>query len=228
MHRNAESTSGYGRYQGQAGLTVSLLVVFICLAGFPGNADSSAREFRQLTRSVGTYGRTNDLFRQIVSNKYSTGLDYPGYLIGIEKANRRLIGVGSRRRVDSHIRVRKSRARYNRFMRRRLKEKKRSFVSHIVKFSHYNAGHRHQLSRIRPEFVYNVYDEIKSGKLQKHKIYNQSWRELQALKRNIRADIKHGGYTHVIVLVMGWQTPQIRSMSQVNSLIGHTLDSAMR
>lgn len=49
--------------------------------------------------------------------------------------------------------------------------------------------------------------------------YADSWRAIDALKASIDRDLASGQYTHLIVAMMGWRTPQEEAIRNFNSLM---------
>lgn len=46
----------------------------------------------------------------------------------------------------------------------------------------------------------------------------------RALLRDLKASSGSGGYSHILVFIMGWNTVQAEAVRNFNSMIGHLLD----
>ncbi len=73
-------------------------------------------------------------------------------------------------------------------------------------------------------------DEVKANenkKVNENKkgAFVQGWKALKTLRKNLRDTLKpKNGYTHILVIAMGWNTPQDNAVQNYNSFIGHLLD----
>ena len=55
---------------------------------------------------------------------------------------------------------------------------------------------------------------------------NPAGEPLGLLEQSLAADFKSNEYSHVLIIVLGWNTDQEKAIKNINSLVGHLLDEA--
>ncbi len=191
-----------------------------------------------------------------IINLRGIGLQFPGYILGIEKTNRERLGLAEGPLSSCNENV--TRTIYEQsflkapsfapihesstcFIKRRLDDAQRSFLSHIAVFKHDSSG---ATQRISGSTLYSVYDRsdllctVQRAKANGRPIpfaegiFRSGYKDgLSALKASIENDLEtakmHGSpYTHLFVYVMGWNTGQSESIDNFNSLFGYLLDAS--
>ncbi len=184
------------------------------------------------------------------------GLQFPGYLIGIEKAQREILGLSEGAFSECNDTVANTIFRQSFlnpflletqteesvcFMKRRLDDGLRTFLSHIVAF---RSNTRGALPRVTGSLLYNVYTQsdllcnVQEAKTsgrpvtyEKGIFRNGHEGGLQTLKASLKNDLENGKnlgtpYSHIFVYVMGWNTAQAESIENFNNLFGYMLDAA--
>ena len=183
------------------------------------------------------------------------GLQFPGYLVAIEKTKRGILGLeGGPFSLCSDEVVTKL---FNQsflqaqpvnsdnknsicFMKRRLDDDMRMFLSHIASFQDTTDN---GIAGITGRLIYDLYDrndqlcEIQQAKEKNQPvpyekgIFRSGHDEgLLALQKTLEKDIsKEQGlkpYTHLFVYIMGWNTGQAEAIENFNNLFGYLLDAA--
>ncbi len=163
------------------------------------------------------------LFHSVLYYPAEISLNFPGFIVGIEKSPVELVSgpddvktadiEGSGLDADNY--------------RRKLLDKKVLYISHIVEnarkpygfgnCAHYNIYYRERTDSPLPsiDFCTNSKHEMISPQ----EAFTKSWSALDILKREMNEKLASGGYTHVMVIVMGWNTDQEEAVRNYNSLV---------
>ncbi|VAW82337.1 FIG00956218: hypothetical protein [hydrothermal vent metagenome] len=189
---------------------------------------SDKPKIRSLEVQLGTDGRLAWGFHQLMEDKYGFGLRYPGYIIGIEKAVRRKIGVVRASKIDAKIKIRSISTLEKLHLVNWLNDPKRTFISHIVKYDIRNKNSQYRLAHIKPTRIYSVYHELAQNNFKVENSYDRSWKEVKALYPQLKIQIEKEKYTHIFLLSMGWNTDQQEAIRNFNSLMGRLLDIAYK
>lgn len=199
---------------------------------------------------------TNDLCGKVV-NLRGIGLQFPGYIVGIEKADRKVLGLaegplsGCTENVtrtlfeQSFLKAPPLDPEHEEsscFMKRRLDDSKRTFLSHIAVFRNDSCG---AIQRISGSLLYDVYSRndllctLQSAKTNGTQvtydkgIFRAGYEDgLKSLRNSLEHDLtkakaQGAPYTHLFVYVMGWNTGQSESIENFNNLFGYLLDASI-
>jgi hypothetical protein len=181
-----------------------------------GNA-GAVNSVRMAEARYGTKDWNAITFHMLAEDKHGLALSFPGYLVGVEKANRYLLDVneGPKGVFDS-LAHRQKIGKY-------LSDRKRTFVSHIVKYAQ---GHRREVD-IEQDFLFNLYDSSHAGNY--GGAYRKGFSALDGLRKELLNDIDSADkpYSHIFAFCMGWNTDQQEAIRNYNSLRGYLDDSAM-
>ncbi len=198
-----------------------VLLVSGCASGGPEHP------LRGTEKALGTDSQLNWSYHRLVEDPDGFGLRFPGFIIGIEKSKREIVGVppASLDRVNS--------SRLGPDVAEKLEEYlddgKRTFISHIVET-------RPISSKMDNCYIYNVYPLEGTGRRIEDEacdvyqapgspanLYGPSFDALDALGKRMKQEVDAAGpgnpYTHVLFLSMGWHTPQQEALRNYNSLV---------
>lgn len=216
---------------------------------FSSVGEGEEHPLRGAERRLGVEGENQHDYHRIVEDPIGLGLKFPGYLIGFEKAPRESIGAPVKPAQDGMLRhqaddvgldgvTEKMRERHIKKRQKKLdklaNDGKSMFISHIAAYE--TSGI--QDGGISTRFVYNIYSGlINSFDLnlrledcpvvwEAHYAYQNSYLALRCLENDIgeaskAAEEEKIPFTHVIVMSMGWNTPQEESIRNFNSLMGN-------
>jgi len=184
----------------------------------------------------------NGVFHDVLYNPESVALTFPGYIVGLDKGRHHDVGKDA-----VYPALDESEEAGLRRVKRRMKdEPKLHYVSHIVRnegkafgegncvlysiYSDWGAASQGALAGDAPGIPCN------GGPLQvgEHaSAQAQSWKALASFRDEIRRAVagKSGtsAYSHVVLVVMGWNTPQIEAVRNFNAIaaqIKHASGSA--
>lgn len=201
-------------------------------------------------------GSDHRAFHSILHFPHGIGLNFPGYIVGIEKAGQNLIG-GPRVREELYpVRGDAEPATHRRIR----SNSKAHFISHVMKYSTGIGDHRVFGGRIQPCAIYSVlgssfaepnltegrvpdgertlvgsnqfefcegFPRNESGahdSILMPRAYHQSGEAIMDLRSDINRHANRNKFTHILVMVMGWNTPQSNAVQNFNSIMGHLLD----
>lgn len=197
----------------------------------------SGSRHRILDREI-ALGTDDDLdrrFHRLAHDQNALGLRFPGYLIGVEKANRARLGVPSKAGlddepwIDSHyvvsLEADKRGATIVKSLRSRFDDGERTFISHVVS----SDFAQHPVPRLRNRFLYNAYapgSSVDDGRAGSTSAMSRAREALSLLRDDIQARVAADQYTHFIVMSMGWNTDQEESIRNFNSLHANLLEAA--
>ena len=177
------------------------------------------------------------VFHRMADEPFGLAYRFPGFLIGVEQANRYLIGVPPGSNVTGQGKGKEG-------IGALLNDRRRTFVSHIVEFddrdpgtradsadpSHTGAAPRAEM--VKTKMIYNIYESPDY-----ENAFAKSFAQLDGLGEKLRAKLtaangKPGaapnpeGYSHILVYCMGWNTDQQESIRNYNSLMGFLAQAA--
>ncbi|MEO7426129.1 MAG: hypothetical protein ABI036_13155 [Fibrobacteria bacterium] len=175
-------------------------------------------------------------FHRMADEPYGLAYRFPGYLIGVEQANRYLIDVPKGDNVTAAGKKESGIAPL-------LNDRRRTFVSHIFEFDDRNPGTRGgadapSAEMVRTRKIYNIYESPDYDQA-----FKRGFDALDTLRGLLDAKLavtngevvagapapsrrKAGAYTHILVYCMGWNTDQQESMRNYNSLMGFLAEAA--
>jgi hypothetical protein len=202
-------------------LSLTLIISMTFLVGCGGYPKLIERE-----KIYGTSGEDLSIFHRVAERDGGLGLKYPGYLIGIEKALREKIDFNDVEEIFNEEILGNNEdyiANVKKIIGKR--QKKRTFISHIVEYSSGNSNYKDSIPYIKERFIFNAYDKNVDPK----GIYSQGLKKLDELKGEIGKNLKNGTqYTHIFLYSMGWNTDQQESFRNYNSLLAQMIKSKNR
>lgn len=223
-----------------AGRLVLVSLVFLCMSCSSRPTGYGATESAIHTRGglVGEVG----LFHDVVYNPESIGLTFPGYIVGLDKGRRADVlgdAVLPVPRDDDKQAIRNFKTRLN-------TEPKVHYISHVIR----NEGRPYGDGNC---ILYSIYRDWGQGEKnlwfsenevdrnygcggkfpvfgKPDNAFSESWIALdvltQELEQQISARDATTSYTHAIVVVMGWNTPQFEAVRNFNSIVSHLRKAA--
>lgn len=197
-------------------------------------------------------GSDHRYFHQALHFPYGTGLHFPGYIVGIEKAPQGLVdGPAEDPNLLEPVDPNSDRiADYSRL----IDEPKTHLITHVMRYQaalEENAVFR---GRIRPCALYSLirangqspiedgyynidapwHDDRMAQQLfpgcegnppasYRFTPFARSWDGIESLRESLSRDMTEE-YSHIIVIVMGWNTPQYNAIQNFNSIVSHLVD----
>ncbi len=201
--------------------------------------------------ALGTGSGSNKIMHTAVDYPRGILLNFPGYLIGVEKALSRKVTTSDwqtspRKAGLPHVRIPSNESKTNVLADQIYEQPKAHIISHILEYS-VKPGSKHALPRVSGCALYSLYtlpesetnydcEDTKKAKKdttekdttkQKEKPFAASWKALKRLNRSITDKMKGiNPPTHIIVYTLGWNTPQEKAIRNMNSLGGHLIEVA--
>lgn len=204
-------------------------------------------EYRRLVEyKLGTREWNAMVFHRMADEPFGLSYRFPGFLIGVEQANRYLIGLPDSANVTE-------KGKGVRGIAALLNDRRRTFVSHILEFEDQDANSLDKDKRAAPKTemvktttLYNIYEVAgpKDEEEAKHgNPFHRGFVELKALGNTLDKRLESangkppekdssawppepGAYTHILVYCMGWNTDQQESIRNYNSLMGYLTKAA--
>lgn len=173
------------------------------------------------------YSDKSIIYHSVLYYPKEISLNFPGILIGIEKSPRNIIAPNIKTKA-LYIQGGKTVAKKD--IESLVKDPKLLYISHIVE----NYGKPYGEDNCA---LYNVYydknssknlidmcsENKKQGEIKPSIAFDNSWNALDILKDRLNTKINNAKnkdpYTHIMVVVMGWNTPQIQAIRNLNSLM---------
>lgn len=204
-------------------MVISGLLVFASVA-----AVAAERQLESAEKLLNTDGSITMQFHSALYYPNEISLQHDGFLIGVEKSNTDLISEKDdlRMRPAFNAGLKDERA-----SKKFLKDPKILFISHILSRADgktcdlYNA-YRSLSSSASNEFDSSCATPTKSLGSAK-RAYDESWSALDTLKERFVAALSTGAYDDIVVMTMGWNTPQDEAIRNINTLT-RNLITAMR
>ena len=208
----------------QACIVLLVLALFIV-----GCGTASRRALETPEEALKTNNQTTMLFHSTLYYPSEISLNFPGFIVGIEKSYVDDVSVRSDRTVHAipEAGITKEEA-YDEIVDRKI-----VYISHIVesRFNEYGIGNCS---------IYNAYDMkgdkkvdqltqacegFKHAPVEPVEAYKNSWDALDDLKEAMkqrfqeRAQDPSRKFTHIVVVTMGWNTDQEKAVRNFNSII---------
>lgn len=203
-------------------------------------------------------GSNHRAFHKILHYPHGTGLRIPGYIVGVEKANRE--------HVDGPAKGSALLEQANNDERKRLiQQSKIHLITHVMRYEPAKGDDVIFPGRLQPCALYSLLEPDGGRKEQlntssqeplgrqlfslcpgigeargtaktcdpadsrpsehcKPGAFESSWEGIAALRKDLGKSIADDGYTHILVVVMGWNTTQDNAVDNYNSILGHLLD----
>lgn len=206
---------------------IMLVVVLHATVFLSACSNAPPRQLEHAERALDTHRSTTSQFHAALYHPAALGLQSDGYIVGIEKSPRTVIAAANDLNVksvpDAGLSAAKARA--------KLDDYKYLFVSHILENNAadpaaYNCA------------LYNFYTfdgtppsarPCANGLASSgpgSTAFRASWTALDTLKAALTAKIASGRYTHLLVIVMGWNTSQEEALGNINAISDNLRRSA--
>ncbi len=187
---------------------------------------------------LGTDGTDLAKFHKLAEADRGLSLNFPGYIIGIEKSRQDSLNNGScsifsghdeevdklnRQAFIDELQDADEGEQYYDRVRGILSDCKRMYVSHIVS---YDIDPQAVFPLVQEKRLFSVYSKpymdayINADVAHRPNIFQDGLRQLGRLTDTIRAEVATGAYTHILFYSMGWNTDQQEAIRNYNSLIG--------
>lgn len=213
--------------------TAVLAMVGACgCAQIPSMPEAKKSPLHFAEQVLGTDSDNAMAYHTLVHYPTEHALRYPGLVIGVEKSSSKVLDEG---RDQNVLRPLDPQSKSDKWLSQKLtSDSKVMFISHVVRTS----GEGSSYGIRRPCFVYNAYDlTTPEGSWNRQaldsvrncdasvestgKPFSDSWQVVRQIRTTIQRELESSGssYTHVIVVVMGWNTEQIESVQNFNSIV---------
>jgi hypothetical protein len=234
------------------GSTIFIICLLVLISSGCGTGKIGVKKpLREAEILLGTNSEKLDYFyHPVLEDIRGLGLQFPGFLIGIEKTDRTKIGFISQKKIkalgldavfdESGLQSMSGRDKENHRIYKILNDGKRTFVSHIIE---YTLDNQAALPRIKAENpIFNAYTDsdvinqtatpktLNVNTISGRRIFDVSRKSItsklyEQLSNRIQNPQNNKPYTHILVYSMGWNTGQKESIENFNSLVGYLLDS---
>lgn len=213
-------------------VTRVLLIVTAVVMSACSSQPTGYQDIESTLSTRGGWATENGLFHDVVYNPESIGLTFPGYIVGLDKGDHGVVLGGA---VLPEIRDGDTPA-VSDFKARLRTQPKLHYISHVVR----NTGERYGKGNCLLYSVYRDWGGTSSGQFSENdgdrnfgcnetfpifgkpgKAFPNSWIALDALRSDLKASLATKRYTHAIVIVMGWNTPQTEAIRNFNSILSH-------
>ncbi|WP_249324715.1 hypothetical protein [Enterobacter mori] len=212
-----------------------IFIIFFCsTVSSCSNSDTVMAPYEKKLELNDTTTRS---FHSMLYYPSGIALHSPGYIIGVEKSPIRIIGGPSEIKPLTK------------------NNRKSMFISHIIKndFNVINGNSATPYITSSYCFVYNSYiseelvdksnidlakingwdackisssiEDAKDAELRS--FYKNSDVGITALKSNIKHDLKSGAYSHILIIVMGWNTSQSDAIRNFNDITGNIITASL-
>lgn len=193
-------------------------------------AISADRQLQAAEKLLNTDGPIAMQFHSALYYPNEITLLHDGFLVGIEKAEMNLItkkGSGDLRMKhidDAGLRDVKDSEKL-------LRDHKIMFVSHVLsRYSGKTCDLYNAYRSLAPTASHEFDPSCPAPATtlsSRDKAYEQSWSALDSLKTALKDSLSHGEYDDIVVITMGWNTPQDEAIRNINTLT-RNLTTAMR
>jgi hypothetical protein len=213
-----------------------MLLLFLGACRTPMVGDAPIAEKSPLypaEKLLGTDSDNSMAYHAVVHYPTEHSLRYPGLIIGVEKSSSALLQEARSRDV---LRTLDPLSPSDEWLAKKLtSDTKVMFISHVVKTE---AEDKSPYAARKPCFVYNAYDlqpsyagwdrkaidnvdHCQASVRGEGKPFSDSWLAIKQIRSTIQGELTRADrtYTHVIVVVMGWNTEQIESVQNFNSIV---------
>lgn len=196
-----------------------LTVNVILLAGCFG--EGVPRLLEPAEKQLGTDGPITMHYHSAVYYSDEIALRGGGYIVGIEKGDPDKI---LRSEADLKFEQPNSEDKTVRSRQDAVHEGKIMFVSHIIRDQRPGSADRNCTlfdAYYRPTVAAAPIRgcDANLAEIAAKNAYNSGWQGMSALQAALSADIKSPSYTHIVVVVMGWNTVQEEAVRNINSII---------
>jgi hypothetical protein len=199
------------------------LAFVVLLAGC--STPDAQRRLHAAEEALDTHGPITSLFHSSLYYPAEQALQYDGYVVGIEKSPRDAISSPSDILVAAPAGVGMSDAQ----AKDKLNDGKLLYVSHIIESK---ASAAAQLGSWQANCAqYNLYEfqekpqliakcpDAPVRKYAAKTAFASSWDALAGLREALKVKADRTRYSHLLVIVMGWNTPQDEAVRNFNSIV---------
>ena len=179
---------------------------------------TTPRIYQTTEKELETDGNITVQSHQVSYLPNSVQLNYPGYVIGIEKSPKALINGQQIFKLEPQ-----AGAGVDKDLKRIGGDAKLHFITQLYKYR--GDGEIDSNCAIYSLYQstdsYDFYDNCKNS-VQKTKLSNSfltSWDALDTMKKDLKDDSKN--YTHAFIMIMGWNTPQVESYRNFNEIFSN-------
>jgi len=203
-------------------MTRLLCFSFAILICFPGcNNESYYAESEQALKTSGYYGLLDHIAAYYPRG---IGLNFAGYIVGIEEAPRSLVAADT-----SSIVVDESVYESGNTVRRLVRSIRYTtqFISHIIHYEGrpfgedncvlYSLYNNHGASVLNP--CEGVPNDILAQDYDYRSAFDRSWYAMDILRSRLQKDMSEHQYSHIIIAVMGLDTAQEEAIRNYRSII---------
>jgi hypothetical protein len=226
---------------GEMSFIRSGILLFVAIAILSACASEPSRRLADMEKIYDTDGPITSLYHAALYYPDQVALRYDGYIVGIEKSERDRINVNNDvpvKGITGVISKEDAKSRVDDF--------KLMFVSHIIRNgASPNSGNgatdawSRELRAGASCAIYNAYaydnaaqdkqfarpcdPQVNGTTLLPSAAFAQSWTALDKLGASLQKRLDGSDYTHVVVLVMGWNTVQEEAVRNFNSLAANLI-----
>lgn len=191
-----------------------LLILSLTLLAACGSPQSQ-RRLHEAERTLDTHGPITSLFHSNLYYPSEQNLQHDGYIIGIEKSPREVISVPADLQIsamdDAGLSIGKARDKLN--------DGKLLYISHIIESGANCAVYNlYEIQLEPPQIISKCVDAALIPPASKT-AFRDSWAALDHLKAKIKQKTTSGKYSHILVIVMGWNTAQQVAVRNFNSIV---------
>jgi len=225
-------------------LRLAIVAFALAMTGCVSTQGGAGKSVFSATEAeLDTGGPRLETFHALAYYPWEYALRYPGIVVGVEKSKEKKVKSGAiPEAIDTAAVFVRGDDKANDFLRARLLgdpkilgESKVMFISHVLRTSPESGQ-----ERLRPCFLYNVYrPETGPGRADIDGVescngpdpdvadyFSGSWQAIQGVKQALKRDLESGNYTHLVVIVMGWNTQQTEAIQNFNSLVDRLKQTA--
>ncbi len=201
-------------------ITLSLLLM--CLISACASNDV-VTEYSDSEKVLDTGGDLTQQFHSVLYYPDELALDFPGYIVGVEKVPVSAISNNPKEAIKTTGVPNNDNSPADLYS--SLVDQKTMLVTHIIQSGHsincaiysaYQSKSPENLVTCQPEQEQEYSEDL----------YTQSWQAMRSLRRSLEIDInnrkynqnENDDYSHIIVLVMGWNTNQEEAIRNFNSI----------
>lgn len=184
------------------------------------NALTKTESFSYPIQDVEEALHTQGLYKHYHSVVDRPNLNFPGYLIGMEKSKKEIICVNDSDKIRENPFDNKQE---NSFLKDRLDDLKRVFVSHVIHYKKTVPDDKCAVitdNKLCMSAEYDLYKDIREGKKNADSAYNGSWTAISDLRKNFANGEK---ITHVFLYSVGWNTNENEAIENYNDMFSKVL-----
>lgn len=223
----------------------------IALAAIMGNSVSWAASVQagksplyESECALGTEKKNLQTFHALLHYPVEHGLQVPGMIIGIEKSGTDQVVKANRQQpvLDSPLEINDAPETRKWIQNLLTGQRKAMFISHVVGYA----------PEREPTFIFDAYRQpnsdgnwlppinadieaapwldCKRDKVKPFDAYRNSWNAIAGIRKELASALKRksNGYTHIVVVTMGWNTVQTEALQNFNSIALNLQRAAQR